>query len=157
MGKENLNTPIPELTDEERRKFWSRIRVGAPNECWTWLGSHTKRYGTVWIRGHLRFVHRIAYMLSTGKHPGNVVRHKCDNPWCCNPAHLLSGTILDNRRDCVARLRARGGGRLLPHQVRDIRHRHANGEPLRSIARRFHIDPHTARDAITRKTWAYIE
>ena len=37
--------------------------------------------------------------------PGMVVRHTCDNPRCCNPAHLILGTDKDNTDDMLTRNR----------------------------------------------------
>lgn len=42
---------------------------------------------------------------------GEVVRHTCDNPACCNPAHLIRGTVADNVADRVARGRSATGER----------------------------------------------
>lgn len=37
---------------------------------------------------------------------GVIIRHKCDNPGCCNPEHLESGTQKDNVADMFSRGRA---------------------------------------------------
>lgn len=51
-------------------------------------------------------VHRFVYKLAYGENiDGKVVRHKCDNPLCINPDHLISGTNLDNVNDMVERYR----------------------------------------------------
>ena len=39
------------------------------------------------------------------------MRHKCDNPPCVRPSHLLLGTHADNAMDASMRGRAGGVGR----------------------------------------------
>ncbi len=102
-------------------RFWSKVSRAGPDECWLWLASRAKApfdYG----RFHLRregvavasFAHRVAFILHNGIALNAidvpVVRHTCDNPPCCNPAHLLAGTHADNMRDMHDRGRYRGGG-----------------------------------------------
>src|SRR5260221_11410569 len=36
---------------------------------------------------------------------GIMLRHKCDVPLCCNPAHLIPGTAAQNSDDMVSRKR----------------------------------------------------
>jgi hypothetical protein len=52
--------------------------------------------------------HRIAFLLTHGRLPHPMGCHTCDNPPCCNPAHIFEGTPLDNMRDKVAKGRYRG-------------------------------------------------
>ena len=53
---------------------------------------------------------RYAYEIWVGPIPdGKSVLHRCDNPACCNPAHLFIGTQLDNMRDMIAKGRGPKG------------------------------------------------
>jgi hypothetical protein len=47
---------------------------------------------------HTLLAHRVAFFIHHGWWPENV-RHACDNPPCCNVAHLLAGTPADNVKD----------------------------------------------------------
>lgn len=79
--------------------------------CWEWKGAcnpsgygklTAKRLGIV---GGL--VHRLMHELRKGSIPdGQIVRHTCDNPPCCNPDHLLAGTKRDNAQDMMERGRS---------------------------------------------------
>ena len=56
------------------------------------------RYGRLWYEGKIQLAHRVAYMLAGDVIlPGEVIMHSCDNPPCCNPAHLSAGTHADNK------------------------------------------------------------
>jgi len=61
------------------------------------------------INGKLSRIHRIVYEFYHGKvEDGRVVRHKCDNPKCINPKHLVVGTQAENMMDMRERGRHRG-------------------------------------------------
>ncbi len=74
-----------------------KIDHKGPDDCWPWLASTrtTMGHGQIKFQGRPVNAHRVAFMLAYGYLPP-VVRHKCDNPPCCNPAHLEPGTIADN-------------------------------------------------------------
>ena len=82
-------------------QLWSRVAVGAPDECWEWQGAVTQYgYGTMMVEKRRRGPHRQAWILTNGDiADGLFVCHSCDNRRCCNPAHLWLGTNDDNMRD----------------------------------------------------------
>ena len=88
---------------QDTHRFWSRVLISDPNECWVWTGSRRgDSYGQLYIGGKHRATHRVAHYLATLCWPP-VVRHRCDNRVCCNPHHLEGGTQTDNMRDVVER------------------------------------------------------
>jgi hypothetical protein len=91
-----------------------KVDRGSPlGECWEYTGCrHRQGYGSITVGGLGHGTHRIAYTVANGPIPdGLFVCHHCDNPPCCNPAHLFLGTNLDNMRDLYAKGRQRGGRR----------------------------------------------
>lgn len=83
--------------------------VPKPNGCWEWSGwRQPSGHGQAFFLGRLMPAHRAVFMALNrlfDLHPDQVVRHKCDNPPCCNPDHLCLGTHSDNMSDCVERKR----------------------------------------------------
>lgn len=113
-------------------RLWDRVQMGAEDACWPWTGyCRPSGHGQISVnRGRLEGTHRLAWMLANGTDvpPRMYVCHHCDNPPCCNPAHLYVGTPKDNSQDAVDRGRSRGprgldngNGRLTPEQVEMVR------------------------------------
>lgn len=120
-------------------RFWSKVRK--TRTCWWWLAGTTARgYGKFWIDGRTVHAHRVAWELVNGPmDPGLVARHKCDNPLCVRPDHVVPGTNLDNTRDMVERGRmplgeAHKSAKLTAAQVIEIRARRARGEKVVTLA-----------------------
>lgn len=106
-----------------RDRFWTHVDTRGPDDCWVWTGATSNRgYGSVGgDQGKTVGSHRVAWELTNG--PTDLyVLHRCDNPPCCNPAHLFLGTHADNMADMSAKGRtARANTRLTDEQVAEIR------------------------------------
>jgi hypothetical protein len=129
------------------KRFWDKVRMGLPDECWEWRAStNSYGYGKFGIVGRVLGAHRIAWELSHGPVPeGQCVLHRCDNPPCCNPGHLYAGTPADNVRDMDERGRRVRCGKLSAEQAADIRARLACGDRLVDLAREFGVHRETIR------------
>jgi len=94
-------------------QFWKR--VDKSGECWPWTGYKNQcGYGVTYKRNKHVLAHRLAWEIVHGAIPnGMQVLHKCDNPRCCNPAHLFLGTHKDNMEDMT-----RKGRRVRGEQLR---------------------------------------
>lgn len=100
-----IYSPRDERPFEQR--FWDKVDRRDPDECWVWkAGKSAFGHGKVWRDGRHEPAHRVAWELANGQLAGDrFVLHSCDNPPCCNPAHLRPGTQADNVADAVERLR----------------------------------------------------
>lgn len=81
------------------------------NGCLEWQKClNTDGYPRAFIDGNANAkVHRVVWELYNLKSAlGYVIRHKCDNPLCLNPAHLLLGTPQQNVKDMDERGRRQG-------------------------------------------------
>ena len=113
---------IPQLNESDKARFWSRIDVRDLDECWPWIGStFWDGYGQFWLAGYNVKASRVALTLE--KEASELCAlHSCDNPPCCNPAHLRWGTNLENHTDAKLRNRkAKGlknGSHTVPEQRR---------------------------------------
>ena len=73
-------------TYERRRRFWSLVDVGGPEECWQWRGT-VDQDGQAWFGRWPADQH--AYQLARGPLPGGAhVSHSCGDSSCMNPQHM---------------------------------------------------------------------
>lgn len=139
-------------------RLWARVAVGSADECWPWTGAVQRRsgHGTISVGGRgsgMEGTHRVAYRLTKGSIDGLQIRHTCDNPPCCNPAHLIAGTHADNMRDMA--IRERGWKtKLTATQVLEIRRR--SSEPHADLANEFGVSKSNISMIITRQTWKHV-
>lgn len=86
-----------------------RIVKGAVDECWPCTGYHNANgYARVKLGQREFYAHRVMWAITNRTDPAHlIICHSCDNPVCCNPAHLWLGTQADNARDRDAKGRAR--------------------------------------------------
>lgn len=90
-----------EAIQDIRSRLYSQVKIGEPEECWPFQGSvNEEGYGYCTYRAAgINTAHRLAAWLAGMEVKGMYVLHTCDNPPCCNPAHLKVGTHIDNERD----------------------------------------------------------
>lgn len=88
-------------------RFWSYVSIRTANECWPWTrGCFESGYGQYRVGPRKMKAHRVAFELTHGRRPFDLVLHSCDNPPCCNPAHFFEGSHADNAADRRAKGRS---------------------------------------------------
>lgn len=177
------STP-PRLTRNALKRFWGLVDQNGPQivealgPCWVWTGGRfASGYGRFNTGNRTLLAHRFSWWLRFGTWPDLLVLHQCDNKECVNPNHLFVGTNADNSADMVRKGRSLSGGRnpahlhperclrgeqihrarLTAEAVRDIRARHAAGESLVAIRRRFGVTKGAIYAVVHRRTWRHIQ
>ena len=132
------------MTPKATARFWRKVLRLGPDECWPWqAGADPRGYGRFFHDGRLDWAHRVAYetLWGAGSAQGWQIRHRCDNPPCCNPRHLLRGTHADNMNDAKVRRKSargerHGSSKLTDAQVLMIR---ASELPPSTLAKMFKV------------------
>jgi hypothetical protein len=160
-GEARRKRPIAE-------RFWEKVKRSGPDECWLWVGARdTNGYGRFTVaNGQTAIASRLAYELTHGAIESRsiMVRHRCDNPPCCNPAHLVRGLAIDNEHDKMERGRNRKAlgeaaskAKLTTADVRLIRL--ALGRKLRNqseLARQLGVGSAAISSIARGETWRHV-
>jgi hypothetical protein len=151
-------------------RFWSQVDKSAgPDACWPWTGSRSDSgYGSFGLARKQIGSHRQSYLLTFGPIPDGLwVLHRCDNPPCCNPAHLFLGTPGNNTQDALNKGRLTCGDshwtRLHPERLlrgeqnpqskltdthrEEVIAARVGGETVAELAARFGVHEHVVRRA----------
>ena len=99
-----MSFDIDRLLKRERKralKFWSKVDIGAPDECWEWQGYKAKGTGMPqfpWRRPGIststqHHPQRVAMWFTWGDLGYTGVKSTCGNKYCCNPFHLIPQKI----------------------------------------------------------------
>lgn len=131
--------------------FWQRMEI-MESGCWEWRGAKTSDgYGALKVDGQHVYAHRRAYALAHGPIPHRMlVKHSCDNPPCCNPAHLSAGTKSENALEAFDRGLARGRIASCPRRIVEMRTAHMCGLKWSEIGPLFGLTPAWASELVRR-------
>lgn len=144
------------------RSFWSKVDRSTPDGCWLWTAGVDKDgYGkfspSLPSRNeqiHLR-AHRFSLFLATGSLE-ELVEHRCHEPACVRPEHLVWGNQSSNIVSSVVRGTHRNAS-FTADEVTAIRRRIAAGESIADVARSLGRSGSTISAIASRRTWAHVQ
>lgn len=153
------------LTAKQQERFWAK--VDKAGSCWLWTaGKNQHGYGTYKVRSKRAVsvwpAHRLAYVLAKpGDISGRVVLHLCDNPLCCNPAHLKLGDHADNAKDRMrkqrsARGESNGRSKLTIEEVQRIKRLLGSGGKQADIAALVGVHRTCIKAIADGRTWVFV-
>ena len=127
-------------------RFFNRIDLIPFHTCWEWsAGKNSAGYGAFYPKNKQILAHRYSYELHNGKIPdGHFVLHKCDNPSCVNPSHLIAGSQKDNLDDMDRKGRRYSGeshhsSKMNKHSVNELRVAANNGASVSDLSIKYGI------------------
>ncbi len=157
------------LTNKDIERFWSKVDRSGKNECWNWKAHlNNKGYGVLGVGRELMLAHRISWTIENGEIPaGMEILHRCDNPCCVNPNHLISGTHHENILDMLRKGRYKKSfifrgeshteAKLRNEDIPEIRRLFDQGIPTRTIAKKYNVDSKTIWSVGKRISWTHIK
>ena len=150
---------------KEKQYIIQRVLRDETTGCWNWKQSTSRTsmgYGQAHMWGKTMNCHRLAYILWKGwPKEGNVVRHLCNNPKCCNPAHLEEGTQIDNILDCMMADRhtkgeRNGRSKITERQAVEIAFKfYVEDKGMTEIGREYGLTRVAVRYIINGKHWSF--
>lgn len=145
------------------KRFWEKVDKRSDDECWNWKGLlNTNGYPTISICNRYWLAHRMSYLIHYGKiSPDLYIMHKCDNPKCVNPNHLIEGTPKQNTNDAISKHRMligekNGMSKLSESDVIRIRALRNEGSTLSSLAKQYGVYSSCICKVCRKTHWKHI-
>jgi hypothetical protein len=158
--------PYPEAVI---KRFWRYVQMCEHGKdcalcCWPWMASRqlppSLAYGRFCpTRRKSMAAHRLMWQL-VHEMPipqGHFICHRCDIPYCVNPAHLFLGTHHDNMEDRQNKGRTKapqgeqsGHAKLSEADVYAIR------GALKTLAEQYGVTTANIQAILTRRTWKHL-
>ena len=110
-----------QVTITDRQYLWwdyvfskQMVKAVSKYEDLIFISASRDSHGCLWFgdyeRANIKFLgrtitaYRFAYAVATvvPLSTKEIVRHECNNPYCVNPRHMLTGDAKDNYRDYLA-------------------------------------------------------
>lgn len=152
-----------DLTEKDIERFWRKVRVTGPDDCWYWQAALSKSgYGNIKIKDDTIRANRLAFVISHKMDTELEVCHICDNPRCCNPKHLFAGTHSQNMTDSALKGRRNQSGengtkaKLTERQVREIRFKGALDIPQRELAKLYGVSQTAIFYILSGRNWSQL-
>ena len=146
-------------------RFLGRLK-NMQNGCIEWQGPRDKNgYGRLSYNGRPMLAHRVAWHIANNSVSNTdlMICHHCDNPPCCNPAHLFVGTAADNVKDMwrkgrEAALKPRVGSDVNTSKLTatDVRAILASKLPSNELATKFGVTKEQINNIRSRRQWRHI-
>lgn len=152
----------------DKKSILDNIIVDPETGCWVWQKALTDgkwRYGVLKRSQVQRRAHRVSFALWNDIPVDDeglkelFICHRCDNPPCCNPAHLFAGTPEDNMKDALAKERLRMGERshyakLTLEQVLEIRE---SDETHEALGHKYGVSRECIGRVLRNQSWAHVK
>lgn len=125
-------------------------------DCWEWTGLVDGFYGRTKFKGCTWRTHALMCEVKYGRRrsPGEVVRHLCNNPICCNKEHLSFGSPVENARDTIKR----GVTKRMKLTEEDVRGIRNSTEHVDTLAKVYNVSRWTIYDVRSKKrSWAHVQ
>ncbi len=178
LGEKSVRDPNTGqfLQEDPLTRFWRKVKISEPDDCWEWqAGKDELGYGMFWLGDRTIHASRALWILLYGPIDGDLaVCHSCDNPACCNPAHLWLGTARDNALDRTVKGRMpkdrnytnmpkgehHHNSKLTEDLVRQIRQDYKPGYGnyfLRDTAKKYGVSQNVIWLVVTGRSWRHVK
>jgi hypothetical protein len=144
----------------------TRPNVYNIKDCWECIshkGKTTRGYFQIVINGKNMLTHRYMYEKFKGiLTKDSIIRHKCDNPSCSNPSHLVQDTLKGNTQDMINKHRDKSNyekkyftaKRLADNYKEECNNQH-------EFARKYNLNSHNINNCLqnrrkSHKGWIFI-